>query len=334
MSDMLQIRQEHQLNAVSEPVSALVAVTRPIIVGLLHSIGEEYLEAHGGREGLRLADLGRVRKQSDGDLGVAFEYAVHDAVLRQEQAITERVSSALRLVRITEGSPSSILFAIEKSGSKQLVDTRRELITADSRVLSGRRGQPVKLQGYMNQIAAAFHRPASRPQLPRSIRGLWKADLFLGSTGPDHWVGTTVKVNPLRLEAAEGLRIAIVPSSAGASDAVRLDEQKNLVICPVPHDYSFMQTFHEGMRIVQMLIKRDFNMPTDAELPDPAHREVARIYVERRAFKVPEVLDAVGVFAQPELLTTTPENVTASLFDTEQGADTSIALGPIPRMTP
>ena len=327
---MLEIRQEHQLNPVAEPVSALVAVTRPIIVGLLHSIGEEYLSAHGGREGLRLADLGRVRKQSDGELGVAFEYAVHDAVLRKEPAVSERVSTALKKVRITADSPSSILFAIEKSGSKQLVDTKRELITPESCVLSGQRGRPVKLQGYMNQIAASFHRPASRPQLPRSIQGLWKADLFLGSTGRDHWVGTTVKVNPSRLEFAKGLRIAIVPSSAGRSDAVKMDEQKNLVICPVPHDYSFMQTFHEGMRIIQMLVACDFNMPSDAQLPSPVHREVARIYVERRNFKVPEVLEAVGVFAQPELLRTRPENVTASLFETSQTPDTSIALGPMP----
>lgn len=330
---MIQIRQEHQLNPVSEPVSALVAVTRPILVGLLHSIGEEYLAPHGGREGLRLKNLGRVRKASDGDLGVAFEYAVHDAVMRQEPIISDRVATALGQVRITETEPKSILFAIEKSGSKQLVDTKRELITSDSRVLSGGRGQPVKLQGYMNQLAAAFHRPASRPQLPRSIQGLWKADLFLGSTGRDHWVGTTVKINPSRLEAAAGLRIAIVPSSAGASDAVRVDEQKNLVVCPVPHDFSFMQTFFEGMRIVQMLVARDFKMPSDSDLPNPAHREVARIYVERRDAKVSEVLDSVGVFAQPELLQTTPEDVTAALFETEQGPQTSTVLGPMPRST-
>jgi hypothetical protein len=87
------------------------------------------------------------------------------------------------------------------------------------------------------------------------------------------------------------------------------------------------------MRIVQMLVARDFKMPSDSDLPNPAHREVARIYVERREFKVADVLDSVGVFAQPELLQTTPENVTASLFETEQGPDTSTALGPMPRLT-
>lgn len=67
-----------------------------------------------------------------------------------------------------------------------------------------------------------------------------------------------------------------------------------------------MQTFHEGMRIVQTLTAHDFQMPTDAELPNPMHREVARIYAERRDFPTLEVLDAVALFAQPELLDTPP----------------------------
>lgn len=331
MMSAMEIRAERQLNPIADPVSALVAVTRPIIVGLLHSIGEEFLKPHGGRAGMRLGDLGRVRKANDGDLGVAFEYAIHDAILREEAAVVERVVDALKQVKIAEAAPSSILFAIEKSGAKQLIETKRELITPESRVLSGKQGAPVKLEGYMNQLAAAFNRPSARPKLPRSIQGLWKADLFLGSTTREHWVGATVKINSARLEAAEGLRIAVVPSQGGTSDAVRKDEQKNLIICPVPHDYSFMQTFYEGMRVIQTLVARDFEMPTRAELPDPAQREVARIYVERREFKIPEVLDAVGIFAQPQLLETRPEDVTATLFDSPKPSDTSTAISPIPR---
>jgi hypothetical protein len=332
MMALMEVREERQLNPVAEDVSALLAVTRPIIAGLLHSIGEEYLAVHGGRANMRLADLGRVRKANDGDLGVAFEYAVHNAIMIGTGVVIDRIAAALRICNISSGDPASILFAMEKNGSKQLVQTQRELITADSRVLSGKRGQPVKLQRYMNQLAAAFHRPTTRLALPRSIRGLWKADLFLGSTAPDHWVGTSIKINPGALEGAEGLRIAIVPTSSGRSDAIKRDDQKNLIICPLPHDYSFMQTFHEGMRIVQVLAARDFNMPTDAELPNPMHREVARVYVERRDYRVQEVLDAVAIFAQPELLDTSTEQITSVDFETSRTADTSTMLGPIPRL--
>ena len=328
----MEVREERQVNPVAEDVGALLAVTRPIIAGLLHSIGEEYLAAHGGRASMRLADLGRVRKANDGDLGVAFEYAVHDAIMNGTGVVVDRVATALRSCNISRGVPASILFAMEKTGSKQLVQTQRELITPDSRVLSGNRGQPVKLQRYMNQLAAAFHRPTTRPALPRSIQGLWKADLFLGSTVPDHWVGTSIKINPRALEGAAGLRIAIVPTSSGRSDAIRRDDHKNLIVCPLPHDYSFMQTFHEGMRIVQVLVARDFNMPSDAELPNPMHREVARVYVERRDYTVQEVLDAVAIFAQPELLDTSTEQLTSVDFESSTNANTSTMLGPIPRL--
>lgn len=328
--ESVEVREERQVNPVAEDVSALIAVTRPIIAGLLHSIGEEYLDAHGGRQNLRLADLGRVRKANDGDLGVAFEYAVHDAIMRRNPVVLERVSTALARCKIEQGSPSSILFAMEKNGSKQLIETQRELITSDSRVLSGHRGRPVQLQRYMNQLAAAFHRPTTRLALPRSIQGLWKADLFIGSSTPDHWVGTTIKINPRQLEGAPGLRVAIVPTASGRSDAVRRDEQKNLIICPIPHDFSFMQTFHEGMRIVQTLVARDFNMPTDPELPNPMHREVARVYVERREFNVGEVLDAVGIFAQPGLLEASEEQVDSVRFETASAPETSTMLSPIP----
>lgn len=97
-----------------------------------------------------------------------------------------------------------------------------------------------------------------------------------------------------------------------------------------PHDFSFMQTFHEGMRIVQALDANDFTMPKDAEIPDPMHREVARIYVERRDFKVSEVLDAVLLFAQPGLLETNTEDLYMTAFDSVVDAETNTMLGPLP----
>lgn len=329
----MDLREERQHNPVAEPVSALVAVTRPIIAGVLHSVGEEYLTVHGGRKELRLGDLGRVRKAGDGDCGIAFEYAVHDAVVNQNSIVIERVADALRLCKISQGSPSSILFAIEKTGSKQLIATKRELVTVDSQIMTGKVGRPSKLRKHLNQLAAAFHKPTTRLALPRSIRGLWKADLFLGSEIPDHWVGTSVKINSRHLESAPGLRVAIVPTQAGRSDNIRKDEQKNLVICPLPHDFSFMQTFYEGMRIVQVMCSTDFKMPKEVELPSPQHREVARIYAERRNFKVQDVLDATALFAQPELLKTSADTASSEQFDTSKSSDTNTVITPFARFS-
>ncbi|MFC8879082.1 hypothetical protein [Streptomyces ardesiacus] len=329
----MQIRVEKQNNPVADEVSALVAVTRPIIAGIYHSIGQDVLSAIGKREDIKLKLLGKIRSQGDGDTGIAFEYAVHDAVVNRVPIVVERVADALGHCRINRGDPSSILFAIEKSGSQQLISTEIDLITTESRVLSGERGQPVKLKGHLNRLAAAFRRPSTRAQLPQSIRGLWKADLFLGSTEPDHWVGTTVKINRSHLEAARGLRVAIVPSKSGASDAIKKDEQKNLIVCPMPHDGSFMQVFYEGWRIVQALCESDFRMPKEVDLPSPIDREVARVYIERREFPVPDVLEATRKFAQPELLVADEAPASNVAFGADAQPETSTIITPFPRMS-
>jgi hypothetical protein len=325
----VQIREERQQNPVADDVSALVAVTRPIVNGVLQSIRMEMIP--GDREELPLRMLGRLRKEGDGDTGIAFEYAVHDAVRRGEPVVVERITDALSRCRIG-GDPASIFFAIEKAGAKQLISTDIDLITDNSRVLSGNVGQPAKLKNYLNTLAAAFHRPSTRPNLPQSIRGLWKADLFLGSTGPDHWVGTSVKLNPRGLEGAAGLRVGIIPTQAGQSDNIRKDESKNLIVCPLPHDFSFMQVFYEGLRIVQVLCDTDFQTPSPVALPSPIHREVARIYVERRDFPVRDVLDAIRAFAQPELLKTEDETVGSVSFQSDSTPDTSTVISPFPKL--
>lgn len=326
----MQIREERQASPVEDPVGALVAVTRPILVSILASIGGQYMTEYEDRGTMPLRMLGRLRKQGDGDTGIAFEYAIHDAVRAGNAAVKERVAEALNQCRITRGDPASILFAIEKQGSQQLIDTEMSLVTDESRWLSGTRGQPPKLKNYMSQLAAAFRRPTTRPNLPQSIRGLWKADLFLGSAIPDHWVGTTVKYNPAHLEAAPGLRIAIVPTQSGRGDSVRLDQSRNLVLCPIPHDASFMQTFHEGWRIVQALCETDFVMPRDVDLPIPIHREAARVFAERRDFPIGDVIEATEKFSQPHLLETKTENVSAAPFQAGSEPGTRTIVGPFP----
>jgi hypothetical protein len=327
----LEIREERQAASVADVVEALIAVTRPIIVGVLYSIGIEYLAAYDGDRGrVPLKMLGRLRKESDGDAGLAFEYAIHDAVLTHDPVVTERVAAALKLCRITGGDPASILFAIEKQGSKQLISTELDLVTDDSRVLSGKVGQPVKLKKHLNQLAAAFRRPTTRLNLPQSIRGLWKADLFLGSPEPDRWVGTTVKINPAHLVSAPGLRIAIVPRRAGRSDAVQHNEQKNLIICPIPHDGSFMEVFYEGWQIVQALCESDFKMPREIDLPNAVQRQVAKVYVDRREFQVLDVYEATAKFAQPHLLETKTETVSSAPLGESANPGTGTVIGPFP----
>src|SRR4029078_4515304 len=99
----------------------------------------------------------------------------------------------------------------EKHRRIPIIECVQDALTDESRVYVGNRGQPAKLRRYIPQIVNAFYRHELRNTLPRSINGLWKADLFLGNAGVDRWVGTTVKSNAPDLEAAQGLRIGRDP---------------------------------------------------------------------------------------------------------------------------
>jgi len=307
------IRLENQLNPVADEVSALTAVVRPILEGTLYSIKREIADDLGGFEKITLALLARVYRPGDGDCGICFEYAIHDALNRNEQSVLDRVDTALSAhCNVPGHSTASILFGLEKNGALKIIDDAKARLTDESALLYGTRGRPAKLKAYIEYMAAMFRRPAALPFLPYSISGLWKADLFLGHIDSDRWVGTTVKINPSQMTGAKGLRIGIVPSKQGRSDRIYRDDQKNLVVCPIPHDAAFMEVFYQAWGIVQQFIAADANLPNEVALPRPAERQVARYLEDRRNFAVLHVIEALLPLSQPKLLRTELRSVATS----------------------
>lgn len=310
------IRKEKQLSPVTDEVTSIIAVIRPILQGLLYSLKEEVVMQSGGYENIPLFMLPRAYRRGDGDCGICFEYAVHDAVRRHDPHVMDRIETAFKLCRMPGMATDSILFGAEKSGALQIIDTAMDILTDDSRLLTGQRQQPLKLKRYVNMLSAAFRRQSARNRLPQSISGLWKADLFVGNTDSDRWIGATVKINASALEGARGLRLGLVPIQQGKSDAVYRDESKRLIVCPLPYDKSFMETFYTAWVIVQQFINADAQVPKEVALPTPSHRYVATLLEERRQFPVVDVIDALAPLAQPELLDT--EQSDAILGDTEK----------------
>jgi hypothetical protein len=328
----MKIRLEAQESPVADEVGAMTAVVRPILVGTLLSLKEQVVQEAGGHERVKLFMLARLHRPGDGDCGICFEYAVHDAVRRAEPSVLERVEDSLRLCRIPGHTPASILFGAEKTGAVQLIDTDRGLVTSQSRLLAGNRGRPASLARHLGNAAAAFRKKGQESALPRSISGLWKADLFLGHTNRDRWVGTSVKINPEYLEGARGLRIGIVPARQGRGDAPRKDDQRNLVICPLPYDGAFVETFYMGWEIVKAFLAADAQVPREVALPRASARQVARYLADRRAFPVLDVIEALEDLAQPHLLNTAERNADLVLTRAAESEVTSI-LAPIPAPT-
>jgi hypothetical protein len=328
----MEIWENRQKNPVADEVSALVAVTGPIIAGVLRSVSAEVSNTFGERDQLPLKMLGRLGNEADGDCGITFEYAVHDAVNSRDPIVVERVADALNKCGIVPSLPASILFAMEKSGAQELISTEPGLVTDSFPVLLGEGGRPVSLRDSLSAIGAAFRLPGSLLNVAQSIRGLWKTELFFGSADHDKWVGASLSIGQALLASSKEPRIVVIPSSAGCSDTVRRDEQKNIVICPIPRDGSFMHIFYEGWKIVQALCARNFEIPASSDILNPLHREVARVYAERREFPILEVVEATRKFSQPELLTTSTETVSNVRFGTTAISATSIVITPVARV--
>jgi hypothetical protein len=284
----------------------------------------------GGRDNVKLHMLARNRRAGDGDIGVCFEYAVHDALSRGDGVVTERVASAMSLCGVEGSQVGSILFGAEKSGAQTLIDTAKSVLTDESALIYGQ-GRPLKLKKHLDSIAAAFRKPSKRDALPESVRELWRADLFTGTLDKDRWVGTTLKINRGDLKRGKGLRLGIVPSRESESDSIRKDSETDLVVCPLPYDQSFMQVFYQAWEVVVQFIAADARLPKEAHLPRPASRQVARFLEDRRGFPVVDVIEALGPLGQPELLRA--EQKLARLEDTActPTETTTAILAPIPR---
>ncbi len=327
----LKVRSEIQQNPVAEHVSALIAVTRPILQALLFALKREIVAVVGGHNEVQLKLLPRLYRPGDGDCGICYEYAIHDAIRREDPMVVERVYDAMTQCRVPGDAIASILFGAEKTGAVQLIDTASEVLTDDSRLLTGLRSQPPKLKTYLNMLAAAFSRPATRLALPSSINGLWKADLFLGCTDSDRWVGTTVKVNASHLEGARGLRIGIVPADQGRTDRIRRDDQRNLVICPIPYDGSFMELFFSAWHLMKQFLNADAMMPPEVALPIATHRQVVRELQSRRDFAVIDVIEALRPLAQPELLVPREEQKALTITRREH-TKTDTVIAPVSKL--
>ncbi len=300
---MVHITKCIQTNDVHSEYEALFSVIHPILYGLAMTLKQDIVKQVGGYDKISLELFTRLYEPGDGDCGICFEYAVHDAIINKNQDVLERIESALsKFCRIKGDIPSSILFGAEKSGQLQFIDSVMEHLTEDSILLTGNKGQPIKLKRHINGVVSAFRKPQERAKLPNSINGLWKADLFVGNTGIDKWVGTTVKINPKQLESARGLRLGIVPCRQGKYDKIYKHETKNLIICPVPYDQSFMEIFYEGWSIVKNFIMARGEMPKEIDLPSGLDRLVCKELVARKRFPILDVLEVLKNMGQPHLM--------------------------------
>ncbi len=282
---------------------AKFAMVAPVIEATLYSLQVSRVERLNGYDAVTLHDLAREFREGSGDAGICFEFAVHEAIATRHPMIWPLASEVLNdFCGISDGA-ASILFGPEKDGRIPILESVQDSLTAESRLYVGNAGHPPKLKRYIPQIINAFHRQEARARLPRSITGLWKADLFIGNPESDKWVGTTVKSRQTGLEGARGLRVGIYPQ-VNAADTPRKDDTLNLIRLPLPYDGGFSELYYKSFFLVRAFLKADAEVPSHVNLPDAEDRFITEELQKRRQFPVLEVVEAIRAMSQESLLTT------------------------------
>ncbi len=288
---------------VSDPVMAKYSMVAAVLEATLYSLKMARVARLGGYDEITLEDLAREFREGSGDAGICFEWTVHDAIARRDPLIHPLASQVLEdFCGIGDGA-DSILFGPEKDGRIPILESVNEALTPDSRLYVGKRGHPPKLQRYIPDIIEAFHAKGDGEKLPRSISGIWKADLFIGNPQSDKWVGTTVKSRAGGLQGASGLRIGIYPSES-PRDTPRRDGKLGLIRLPLPYDGGFSELYYKSFFLVRAFLRADALLPSRVDLPDAEDRYITDELRARAEFPAREVIGAVRAMSQSDLLET------------------------------
>jgi len=266
----------------------ILAMVRPILFGMLVGLKHEVVKDYGTINDILLRQLARIYKDDFGACGVCFEYAVHSAIRNNNPLVMERIQYALSLCGVTGNKTTSILLGFEKAGVLQISNELMNILTPDSRLITGQYGESIKIKEYINVMADAFRNKSLRSALPPSITGIWKADLFVGNTDSDMWVVASVKINPSQLQYFEELRIGIVPAKSFQEHA--LFTKEGMIVCPLLYNDNFMEYFYSTWRIVTQFLKYDAHLPKDRNLNYTIEMRVAKYLESMRERPVLELL--------------------------------------------
>lgn len=304
-----------QNEEVSEAVRARYAMVASILRAMLYSAHGETVDAFGGTAKITLEQLARIYQEGDGDYGICFEYALHDSIRSRQPSIYPMIEEVLHSYCKIKGNPESILFGLEKNGKLNVVETAKDSLTDEARALVGKPGKPPYLKSRIGVLERAFRSVKHRDRLPHSIRGLWKADLFLGSPSAEQWVGTTLKVNRESLEGAPGLRVGVYPSNT--KEGPSQDPARNLILCPLPYRSDFMVLFSASFQIAKQLMHSKAQMPKPPALVYEDDLAVAEWLSARRTYPVMGILEALNPLMQPGLLRSQAAGVAISAAEVQ-----------------
>lgn len=242
----------------NEPIDeygrALYAVARSIMRAFIDSISDEDLtDLNTPLDQVRMRQFAKVvRLERDkGMRGDGFEWAVHEAILGNEESVLNPVHHALRRAStfVKDAKPTSLLYGYERARFLGFLDAVVDEAGTRAYLLPEGSGRPFQFGPW---VATAAQGQASEPHLPDRIKKIWKTDLFLSTEEDQRYFAATIKSNPLQLEGGRGLRIGIVPESSatGNKTGVWYDKSKRLWTVSLADPNGFMGLYNDSYMAV------------------------------------------------------------------------------------
>jgi hypothetical protein len=303
---MAQVTFLQQEEPIDERGRALYAVARSVLRALLDQLSKEDLQdLNRDRPDVTMRQLAMYSRLSrdKGMRGDGFEWAIHEAIVGKEPAVTGLVADVLgRASRhFKVETPTSLLFGHERA--KYLGFTNAVIKNAgeDAVLLPDGRGHPYAFGPW---VALAAQGKVAEASLRDRIKQIWKTDLFLSNQESRRYVASTIKSNWHQLEGGQGLRVGIVPEAKDLPSGVRRHEKTGLWLAVLPDPDGFMGLFNDAYEAVAAAIctlgKHD---PAPYYLKPSAKGQKVQAQLEKYATtKVLEVADALNDAAQTNLI--------------------------------
>lgn len=243
-----------QCAPIDEYGRALYAVARSVIRAFIDSLSDEdLLDLNTPISEVRMRQLAKVTRpeRDKGMRGDGFEWAVHEAIIGQEPKVINPLHAAIKRAcpKVKDSLPMSLMFGYERAKYLGFLDAVIDGAGSEAYLLPEGRGRPFDFKPWVSKAAQGH---LSEPALPNRIKKLWKTDLFLSTEDDPRYFAATIKSNFAQLEGGSGLRIGIVPESAGSANraGVRYNSNTGLWVVTLADPDGFMGLYNDAYNAV------------------------------------------------------------------------------------
>lgn len=243
-----------QKEPIDEYGRALYAVARSIFRAFVDSLSNEDLaDINTELADVRMRQFAKIVRldRDKGMKGDGFEWAVHEAILGQEQGVLHPVHAAMQKAspKIRDEAPTSVMFGYERAKFLGFTDAVIGDAGRNAVLLPDGRGRPPVFDRWVAEAAAG---KSAESRLPSRIQQIWKTDLFLSTMDDQRYLAATVKSNVQQLEGGRGLRVAIVPesTSTGNRTGPYYDRKRQLWVTSLADPNGFMGLYNDAYMAV------------------------------------------------------------------------------------